>query len=303
MPVRATILARVDPFAGELQRIGAPHLVAAGLVLWAGGALIAACLAWLPRLSDIGEVLWGTALRAPWAGAASSAALLASALGAVALVRPHAGIRRRNVACALAALAAYVPLALVHRRIMLGFEPVRGSPYFPFGSADVDRLRLRLLEAALLLVIVLGLRLNARLLAARSLVMRTGRADRQTMLGLAAAVGIAALGDAMRVVASLRVGWLSDALDPAGVLLVGLGSMLFTVGLAGLLVDALRLAPVVIEPAPSLSDVFEPAASVPPGSARARNNPPHDAPRARAIRPADGPRGGVPAPGDPGPAG
>ena len=50
--IRATILARVDPLAKELQAVHTPRLTAGLLVLWASGALGAAVCSWVPRVVE-----------------------------------------------------------------------------------------------------------------------------------------------------------------------------------------------------------------------------------------------------------
>jgi hypothetical protein len=113
---------------------------------------------------------------------------------------------------------------------------------------------------------IAGLRPNARLLAARSLLMRMGRVDRQPLRAMAAAIGIAAAGDLIHLLNS-RPDWaLSRATQSAGNLLIAVGSMLLTVGLVGVLLDTLRLVPVLVRPPLSIGKVMG-RASGPGGAA------------------------------------
>src|SRR5262245_48877512 len=45
-PVRATLLAVVDPFAGELQPVSRPRLIVAGLIAWSLGGFGSALCVW-----------------------------------------------------------------------------------------------------------------------------------------------------------------------------------------------------------------------------------------------------------------
>ncbi|MCL4742660.1 MAG: hypothetical protein KJZ54_10705 [Phycisphaerales bacterium] len=260
VPVRATILARIDPRATEIQPIPRPRLVAAGVMCWALGGLTAACLTWLIQGSHVAELMRGAAWNVAWCRWASVVALLVSGLGALTLARPHAGIPVRNVVLALIAAAAYVPLAGLHWLVVGVLDTIAPPPYFARGGAveelAIDRLYLRLAMSGVMAVMVLCLRPNLRLLVARSLVLRTGRVDRQTMYAVLASVAVVALGDAMGLLAGVLRGPIGDVTAVSSLFLVAVGSMLLTIGLAGLLIDSWRLLPVLLRRPLALGDVF-----------------------------------------------
>ena len=105
--------------------------------------------------------------------------------------------------------------------------------------------------------ILASLRPTARMLAARSLVMRTGRADRQTMFALVATIGVWSLGDVLFVVAQVLPDSAASAVLTIGMMFIAAGSVLFSMGLTWLTIDVARLCPVLIEPAPAVSDVVD----------------------------------------------
>jgi hypothetical protein len=256
-PVRATILARVDPYAGVLRPITIPRLVAAGLILWCLGALIAALLTWGLRIADAVEVLASTMVPTSRIIQGAMVALTLSAIGgAMALISPHRGIPVRQRLYAIAGVAAYIPLLLLYWRLHAVYDPPRVRPYLESFAPDTARAVLRLLSVASLIIIILGLRPNLRLLTARSIVLRMGRVDRQTMLGLAAAVAVLALGDVLHLVAADLAPAAANALFLLGVLLIAVGSMLLTVGIVGVAVDCVRIVPVVLRPPISRQQVL-----------------------------------------------
>jgi hypothetical protein len=257
--VRATILYKVDPQAEEFRPIPRPRVLAAGLVLWSGGALAAAAACWLLRALDMLGSLAGAPRLAMLASWGALAAVVASGIGAIALVRPMPGAPWSRTLHASLSVLAYVPLAWSLRMILLEIDPTRSAPYFA-GLPQADRLALRALAAACMIVVILGLRPGARDLVKRSMVMRTGRVDRQTLLGM---VGVAALGlagDGVRL-ASLGVAWTDpQLLNFGGSVIVVVASALLTLGLVGAAVDSWRIARAVLIPSPSLRQVLgEPA--------------------------------------------
>jgi hypothetical protein len=280
--VRATILAVVDPLARELQPVRSRWLVAGGLLLWAGAGLIAALLAWAPHLADAAAAL---GLYTPMPGGlggvgrarsmsvtnAMTAMIALSALGALALVSPHRGLPRRNVISALVALALYVPAAYLVFRLGGLTDQRLVSPLLDAGGLSRERSCVRLLLGVCLVGIVLGLRPNARVLVARSLALRTGRVDRQTLMAIALAACVAAAGDLIHLLLARSAppagvpGGVASAGSPtheiaflAGTALVAMGSALITGGFAGSLADCLRIARSVLSPGPSLAHVIGP---------------------------------------------
>src|SRR5690606_12139500 len=107
------------------------------------------------------------------------------------------------------------------------------------------------------LVILLALRPNARQLVARSLVLRTGRVDRQTIYATAAAVGVAMVGDCLRMIASQLPVADRPFIGGVGTILVLVGSMLVTLALVGAAVDGWRIRRSLLTPSPSLGQLIE----------------------------------------------
>ena len=260
-PIRATLLAVVDPHARELRPLYRPRLTSAGIVLWAVGALIAVGVIWWVRTVML---LAGNA-SAPdpaWirqTGLIALGAMVLSGLGAAALVRPHDRVPARWQWAALLGVFLYIPLIAVHWHLLVHLDSRIPSPYPPgrIGSLLLERTLVRLLASALLAAIIVLLRPTARMLAARSLVMRLGRADRQTMFALVSTIGLWSLGDLLILLAQFRPGSAESVLLTFGMMFIAAGSVLFTLGLVWLLVDVVRLCPILIEPAPAVSDVME----------------------------------------------
>jgi hypothetical protein len=246
-PVRAAILAAVDPYAALLQRVPWPRLTAAGLLAWSGGALLAALLTWGVRLADVLSTVLDTPVQSQPLARGALLCIAASGAGAVVLIRPHGRIALRGSLAAGAGAVAIFALGWVYAKLHLGFDPVHTRPYLQLGASLVERSQLRLQEGALLLLIVLALRPNARLLAARSLLMRLGRVDRQAMLAMGVAITAGATGDFLQIL-SAHIGGLGLTVSTLGLFMIVVGAMLLTVGIAGVFVDCLRIADVLLRP-------------------------------------------------------
>ncbi|MGQ0627856.1 MAG: hypothetical protein ACT4PL_07120 [Phycisphaerales bacterium] len=257
--VRATILAKVDPFADELRPILHPRAVALGVVAWSAGALFAALIsayaigAALVPGSGLG--FWRAHFPS-WAPVTVQLALVVSALGAVGMVRPHRGVTRAGVAAAVLGALAYAPLIPLAGHILsaTSLAAIRGSvdPWQSGAGLTVARVQ----ACLLMIVIIAGLRPHARLLVARSLALRTGRVDRQTMLAMGAAVAVAVVGDLLGFLGTGTTGHAADALRTTGGVLMLFGAALLTLGLAGSMVDCVRIARAILLPPPSLRDVL-----------------------------------------------
>jgi hypothetical protein len=256
LPIRTTVLAVVDPQAREFQPLTKPRLTALGILAWTLFGLAAATCTILIRALDAASHFSNAPRQDYWAAVAGTICILFSGIGALALVRPHAQIPRRNSLLALAGVLAYLPAAALYWTIQAAYEPFHRSPYLSTESVDPLRAVYRLCFAGAMLLIIVALRPSARLLWSRSFLMRSGRVDRQTMLALAAAVGVAALGDALHLLEPMFRGQPRDMAVIGGTALIVVGSMLQTLGLAGLLVDAIRLYPVIVEPSPTLRDLL-----------------------------------------------
>ncbi|TVQ62983.1 MAG: hypothetical protein EA379_04585 [Phycisphaerales bacterium] len=257
--VRATILYRVDPDAEAFQPVFTPRLTAIGLVLWASCGFLAACIAWSPRVIDLVErfvvqraITPGTPL---WIPRLLVALTALSGLGALAFIRPSKAVPKLASALAVVGALAYVPLAWALWRIHAVIDAGMASPYF-VAAPRADRTALRMVVGGALLVIILALRPNARRLVQRSLALRKGRVDRQTLLGLAVAVAIVLAGDAMWLLAGSCPPSLRDVVADLGTILIAVGSLLFTIGAASAVMDGWRIARSVVLPAPSMKDIL-----------------------------------------------
>lgn len=276
VPVRVTLLAVVDPHAGELQPIHWRTPIALGLILWSLGAVAAVFIVWILRLAELGLRLGSSgsrfdaftttffqsidnALSPPIGGGLIAAFALMSTLGALALVAPHGSISFRHKASTAIAVVAYLPLAATLWWIHCVLDARMPSPYFGSSSPMDDPARelARIACAGFIVVIVLGVRANWQTLIKRSVLMRTGRRERQPMPTLAIAAGIAAAGDLVRLVARNLLGDPDSIIFTLGTSLVAIGSILLTVGFVGVLLDAWRLRPVILEPALSLNQMLE----------------------------------------------
>lgn len=248
LPIQATLLSIVDPFAEELRPIGHPRLIAAGLLAWTFGAIAALTLGWVVWTSGVftGMLSPGGQHVAVRAGAIM---LVVSWVGSVVIIRPHAGIPlRRRIAAAVGvmlypiAIKLYLDLGLVaasgpgQSLLAAWTGGAQTSPWPP------ERL-------AMWAVLAAGtwlLRGNLRVLAARSLVLRSERVDRQTIAAVVASLLIAAAGDLLGLCAPLIGDVAGGALVLGAEVLVGLGAVLLTLGMVGIMVDTWRIIPAVL---------------------------------------------------------
>lgn len=254
--VRATILHRVDPMAEEFRPITRPRLTAWCLVLWSVGALGAAALCWLPRLAET----WATvtkALQAPVIAFAGRAAVLSAALSGLALLgvaRPTRDTPWWKTLAMLGACIAYGPLVWSLWNID-GIDMSEPIAYFRDDPA-ATRIVWRLIQAGAILGVIAGVRPIARDLVKRSLVLRTGRVDRQTLLAMSAVVLVGAAGDAIRLWSALGAPgerWLAAAI---GTLVVALASVILTLGMVSALIDSYRIHQAIMIPSPGLRQVI-----------------------------------------------
>jgi hypothetical protein len=243
--------------ADELSPIVFRRLVAGLIVVWAFMPVLAAAVVWTMRFASLLGIQ--TPPQLVGLGPKVVIALVGiGGAGALALVRPHVRIPSMHVILALVGVLAYIPLCWVLWR-MLGVLDVRGGTQYGIGaSLNMQRHVLRVCSLLLLSVILLCLRPNARRLAARSFLMRTGRVDRQTMAALLAVLGIIALGDAMILAVGTTTGPFEDQVRQVGQIIILVGSVLFTLGLIGVWLDCLRLYGVILEPPLSLRSILTP---------------------------------------------
>ncbi len=260
--IRATILSLVDPLASELQPIRFPHLVSVMINAWTGGAFFAVLLAWLPIVYDLLNAA-GWRLQRPNIEVGLLVAMSVSAIGALGLVRPHARVGVLGPALALLGVALYLPAFWAMWAYSAETAGPRGPEYFSQWMPQGRETRLGLAVWVALAAIILCLRPMARVLVARSLAIRTGRVDRQTMYATAVAAAIAALGHGLgglstALVAGGQPPMLSDLSRIAGLVLLATGSLLFTAGVLGSLVDTVRIASAIVVPGPTLPQVLGP---------------------------------------------
>ncbi len=256
--VRTTLLAVVDPMAKELRRIVWPRVVAAGLVMWPFGAILATLSVWTLRAvesfgagvtpEDQGLFRWLVL-----------AGFMISAGGAATMIRPHEGVPARDRAMAVAGVLAYVPLALLMLSMQRSVDVSR-PPYAGETTAQALRAMLRLGVSACVVVTLVGLRPNARTLQARWLLMRVGAVGRQTLLAMVGVVCVWSVGDGLAVLATRFHGGADELLWLVARGFILVGSLLFTLGLFGVLRDTLRVAGIILRPARSIEELTTPRA-------------------------------------------
>lgn len=256
MSIRGTILAKIDPHASELQPIAYPRLIALGLLLWPFAALVAAVGLWWLRVAELAGRNPGV-----WATDVVVFSTLTSGLGACALIRPHAQIPVDGVVRAVFGVLLYLPLALAFYVVLNRLDPVSASPFVAAGQLSPGRSAVRLICDLLLMLIIACLRPNARIFVHRSMLLRSGKVDRQTMLAMVGALCIIAVGDLAHLAGAQLGGGSEQIAQVIGTVFIAVGSMFFTLGIVGMLVDCFRIAPAVLSPPISLESVAEGAES------------------------------------------
>jgi hypothetical protein len=257
VPVRATILGVVDPRAHELAPLRRPVLVASGLIAWAAGLWIAVASVGLMRGVEIVRELLGVRWWAGWLPAFGLLGLIGSGLAALTLIRPHDRVGRLDAVRAAGGVAAYIPLALIYYHIYVRLDGRAPSPFLQPGVLAVERSALRLGVFLLVVLLILGLRENTRSLAQRSVVVRTGRVDRQSLTAVLASFAVAAGGDVLHIASSVMRAGMADLVSTVGTVLLAVGSVLVVVGVSNVVLDSWRLWPVIVRPGVGLSDVLE----------------------------------------------
>lgn len=259
-PVGATLLAMVDPKAAELQRLHSPRLTAYGLIVWSVAALLGAVLVWGVRI--LGPLVSAAPRIAgelpPFSPGIAVVVLAAvSGLGALAFIYPHAMRSVSGAVLATLGVVTYLPLLWMLWLVHVEYDAAWSRPYGE-GSLWRHRAAAVLGTHIAMIAITLCLRPHARLLWLRSLLMRTGRVDRQTLLAVAGALAVAILGDLLRIFSVYAGQGVGGLLDQIGQLLVLVGSLLLTLGLVGLVYDTVRLFPILVEPPISMQSLLQP---------------------------------------------
>lgn len=256
--VRATILHRVDPQAEEFVPLYSAKAVAAGLILWLAGALIVALTGWLRRAGEWADSF--ALVRDPreWLGTLAVAGVIVSVLGALAIVRPTRETKPWKSVLALIGVLAYIPMLWAIQRLA---RLDAMAPAEPFSTSTMpEREVARLVLSGSIILACLGLRNVARDMAKRSLALRTGRVDRQTLLAIAVAATAGAFGDAIRLWTALNDHTLSQnathTLNIVGGSIVMVAAVFVTLGIAGAMGDSFRIAQAIRRPGPTMRDLI-----------------------------------------------
>lgn len=256
IPVRATLLAIVDPNASSFEPLKWPVLSALGLLMWSGAAFIAILVVAALRASDAVVSLLGVNTNFLQFGVLIPIFAGLSGLGTIAFIRPHKAIRTSTTICSTVAALLYAPLVYLLWNLHARFDVVHGSPYFGDSLAVRERVEKRILIGLLILCIALLLRPAVRGFAARSVLMRTGQLTRQTLLAFAAAVVISLLGDILHYLSLQWPALESVALTTIWMAFVVIGSAMIAVGFGGMFWDSIRLYPVIRRKPRSLGEVI-----------------------------------------------
>ena len=258
--VRATILYTVDPEAEEFRPMLTPHITAWSMAAWTILSFVAILSAWWIRLADAAQSLVGfdlSTVGAWWILIVTPALAGICILG---MVRPTSGAKWSASLAAFIAAAAHVPLVLLLIHLHT-WDVAHASPFFGWtpstpvpdeGGREVIRLGI----GACILTIIFGIRPNVRELVRRSLAMRTGRVDRQTLLAMAAAVVLAGIGDGLRLGAHHLTGVPVVIMSGVGTVFIAIGSLFMTLGAASAVIDAWRIRRVILLPSPTLHEVL-----------------------------------------------
>lgn len=257
VPVRATILGVVDPKAHELTPLYRPAVTGIGLIAWSLGAWTAVASVALMRGAEVLRVMFSASWSPGWPPVLGTLGLIVSGIGATVLIRPHARVSRLGAARAACGVAAFIPLTLIYFYIYAWLDGSSPAPFLQPGPLEFERAMLRLGMFLFVAVAILGLREHGRHLATRSVVVRTGRVDRQSMLALLASFGVAAGGDALHVLSAVLANGVADLTITVGTVLLSVGSVLVVVGVTNVVLDTWRLWPVIVRPGVGLGDVLE----------------------------------------------
>lgn len=251
-PVRATILMKVDPYADELQALFFPKLTAWGLFLWSVFALAGVLAAWALFVGDVVARLaapdWVAWLVPGFAALSGVCALVMVKPHKIdALAASHVGGRLSGAASTMAGMgvAMYGPLVYC---LYAEFVALRhGSPAF-----GVMGLLARVTCCIIVALILFCLRPNARLLAARSFLMRTGQQDRQQMASLIVVVLLLGVVETISLAVSTGQGANAELIEGIVRILRLVFGVLFTLGLVSVVIDTWRLRRILAEPTLSL---------------------------------------------------
>jgi len=275
-PVAATVLAVVDPLAAEIQPIAHRRLVAAGLLAWSWLAAGAVLAMWVLRLFEVlnmprpSSVDRGVLVIVP-------AFLALSCLGLVSIIRPHGSIPRGWSIAAVGAVLTAASVAVATAVLLWKFDGVGGRPYFgPFEPTPARELLAGAISVLVAAEAALA-RQNFHVLLARSHLLRTGQIERQTLRAVIFCSLAGACGHLMHALAPWLQPQVGDVVTIAGTCVLGVGSLLLTLGLIGVAVDCRRLLPVILAPPLRLADVMAGSGAwPPPGSSQDPSGAPRE---------------------------
>jgi hypothetical protein len=256
--IRATVLYKVDPHADALRELRHPRLIVPAMMIWVLGGLFGVLLAWVPRIEEIMRALsdGGVPMALPWSPWMVLAPVGVSFLGAVlSFMRLHKDGETCECIPAIVGCLSYVPLIILLYYLYYSLDARSVLPYSGTG-ADPARLMVRLGIALSLTGVLLGLRPGARLLVARCLALRSGRVGRQTIIATVAVIWVAGVGDGLRWLATGLPSSSGLFVDRMGVGLVLIGSLLMTVAIFSMVVDAWRVVGSIRIPSPGIEDVL-----------------------------------------------
>jgi len=255
LPVKATLLAVVDPLADELAPLRTPRFTGIGIVLWPLGAILACVVIWGFRLRELVPTV-GVPLIPGWWINLGLLGFLLSAVGAASMVRPYRTATRGTATRNALGVALYIPAAWCFWTIHTGLDISAPTPYASIDTPHAVRSLARLGVMLSAVGVIALLRPTARAMFSRSILVREGRVDRQQMVALIGAFLLSAVGDAVQIVGSSLTVVPSDLTRTVEVLLVALGSVLITLGLFGLLRDSVRVYPVICANPLGLADIL-----------------------------------------------
>lgn len=251
--VRAAILYQVDPRAEEFAPVRAPAITGLALILWPLGALIVMFAGWAMRLTDLAGTQMNLRVGIGWGGALVAAGVVVSAIGALGLVDPTRATRKWGVIAAALGVLCYAPIYFALDRILRIDATL--IPYIESGAVR-ERSVARLVVDIALIGVLLGLRPNARELVRRSLAMRTGRVDRQTLLAMVGAVFVAMAGDILHLLATGPGAPMEEVFVVVGTLLIAVASVFLTIGAISAMIDGVRIRRAVIHPPMSIEELL-----------------------------------------------
>lgn len=256
-PVWPSLRAIVEADDGPLALLKSAKFVAVSLVCLFSAVLCSAVLLWAPHVAGVIRHIRAPAgpLRTElfgWHIAAIGVLAAVALIATVGLASPTGAEAERDYRRGLSwARAGLICWAILHAGLLL-YDSALTAPrreWWDLLRMSVARSAIRIGLDVALLIVVLGLRPVVGFLALRSPPHRRGGgASRQGLVTLCVAILVVLGGDAAALVASaLRdAGWLrGGAADSVGIALamtIMVGSIMLTLALLNLTVDALRLA-------------------------------------------------------------